>query len=230
MITAHGKNQIEKARHTHPVRKPPASRYGNNRHIVYSPTLRRRLILGSDLEFDQWVLLEAARKKFFCEQPLRVQVRLPQGVVTTVFDFWTHWQDGSEEYREVKYSKDLEQGSRASRQIEAQQNFCELHGFIHVVATEKIIRSNPLYLENWKTILHNLAMVAAIDLASISKQVVEFLRASQRSTIAAILTAFSVYDRVLVQAAIYSLIHQHALSAALDSQILSPSLCVEVNV
>jgi hypothetical protein len=230
MITSHGKNQINKARHTHPVRKPPASRYGNNRHIVYSPTLQRRLILGSDLEFDQWVLLEAARKKFFCEQPLRVQVRLAQGLVTTVFDFWIHWQDGSEEYREVKYSKDLEKGSRACRQIEAQQKFCELQGFKHVVATEKNIRANSLYLENWKTILHDLAMVAAIDLASLSKQVVEFLHTSQRSTIATIFAAFTVYDRVLVQAAVYSLIHQHILSAALDSQILSPSLCVEVNV
>ncbi len=222
------KSDREAPRHTHPVRKPPASHYGNNRHIVYSPTLQRRLILGSDLEYDQWVCLEAARKKFFCEQPRRVQVRLPQGLVTTVFDFWIHWLDDSEEYREVKYEKDLEQGTRASRQIEAQQLFCSLHGFKHRVSTEKTIRANPLYLENWKSILHHLAMTTGIDVGRVSKCVLEFLRAGGPATIAAIGARLATYDRVLVQAAIYSLLHQHVISAALEAQALSPSLTVEV--
>lgn len=228
MITNEGNSKTEKARHTRPVRKPPASRYGNNRHIVYSPTLQRRLILGSDLELDQWVCLEAMRKKFFCEQPLRVQVRLPHEIVTTVFDFWIHWQDGSEEYREVKYTKDLEKGSRASRQIEAQQRFCELQGFKHVVATEETIRANSLYLENWKTILCDLAMVADVDLSVFTKRIDELLQSVRRATITAIVAAFPGHDPVLVRAAIYSLLHRHSLSAALDRQVLSPSLYVEV--
>ena len=148
--------------------------------------------------------------------------------MTTVFDFWIHWQDGSEEYREVKYSKDLEQGSRASRQIEAQQMFCSLHGFKHVVSTEKTIRANPLYLENWKSILHHLAMTTGIDLSRIAKCVIEFLRDGGRATMAAILASLATYDRVLVQAGIYSLIHQHEISAALETQALSLSLQVEV--
>ena len=218
----------EAPRHTDPVRKPPASQYGNNRHITYSPTLQRLLILGSDLEYDEWVCLEAARKKFFCEQPLRVQVQLPQGLVTTVFDFWIHWEDGSEEYREVKYEKDLDQGTRATRQIEAQKLFCSLHGFKHVVSTEKTIRANLLYLENWKSILHHLAMTAGIDLSRISKRVVELVRSDGRTTIDMILVRLATYDRVLVQAAIYSLLHQRELSAALETQALSSSLSVEV--
>jgi hypothetical protein len=154
-------------------------------------------------------------------------VQLPQGLVTTVFDFWIHWPDGIEEYREVKYEKDLEQGTRASRQIEAQQLFCSLHGFKHVVSTERTIRSNVLYLENWKSMLHHLAMTAGIDLSRISKRVIEFLRASGRASIDAILVRLATYDRVLVQAAIYSLLHQHEISAALETQALSSSLSVE---
>jgi hypothetical protein len=176
----------EKPRHSHPVAKPPASHYGNNRWIAYSPTLKRRLILGSDLEHDDWVRTEAANKKFFCEQPRRVAVRLPTGVVRTVFDFWIQWPDGSEEYREVKYSRDLQDGSRALRQIEAQRTGCELHGFKHMVVTEQIIRANPIYLENWKLILRHLAMTSGIDVGPITKVVIRLLLNVGRATIAVI--------------------------------------------
>jgi hypothetical protein len=221
-------NSENTARHTLPVRKPPASSYGNNRHIAYSPTLERRLILGSDLEFDEWVRLEAARKRYFCEQPARVRVRLPEGPVTTVFDFWIQWDDGTEEYREVKYSQDLQSGSRALRQIEAQQLFCRLHGFKHVVSTEETIRANPLYLDNWKRILNHLGMTSSIDLRSISNKLVRILRSLGRCSIAALESALSAFDPVLVRASIYQLIHRGYLTAPLDSQQLTASLFVEV--
>lgn len=221
-------NNDGKARHNHPVSKPPASSYGNNRWIFYSPSLERRMVLGSDLEYDECVRLEASQKRYFCEQPARVRVRLPGGLVTTVFDFWIEWPDRTEEYREVKYSQDLQSDSRALRQIEAQQLFCRLHGFEHVVSTEETIRANPLYLDNWKRILNHLGMTSSIDLRSITSKLVRLLRTLNSCSIAALESALSAFDPVLVRASIYQLIHRGYLTAALDSQQLTASLFVEV--
>jgi hypothetical protein len=218
----------ETPRHTRPVAKPPASRYGNNRWFVYSPSLKRLLLAGSDLEHDESVRIEATKKKFFCEQPRRVEVRLSTGIVRTVFDFWIHWSDNTEEYREVKYSGELE-GARAVRQIEAQRTWCELHGFKHVVVTEKIIRANPLYLENWKLILRHLAMISRIDIGPITKVVIRFLLKVGRATVATIERACARWDQVLVRGAIFGLLHSHFAKASLDSQPFSRSLYVEVN-
>src|ERR1700687_1613712 len=223
------KEQDEKPRHTRPVTKPPASHYGNNRRIVYSPSLKRRLILGSDLEHDDWGRTEAAKKKSFCEQPRRVDVRLSTGVVRTVFDFWIHWDDGTEEYREVKYSRELENGSRAMRQIEAQRTWCELQGFKHVVVTEQIIRANITYLENWKLILRHLAMTSRIDIGPITKVVVRLLLTVGRATVDTIEKACARWDRMLVRAAIFTLLHSHFAKASLESQLFSRSLYVEVS-
>jgi hypothetical protein len=219
----------ETPRHTRPVLKPPVSRYGNNRWFVYSPSLKRQMVLGSDLEHDEWVRTEATKKKFFCEQPRRVEVRLPTGIVRTVFDLWIHWDDGTEEYREVKYSHELGDGARAIRQVEAQRTWCELHGFKHEVVTEKIIRANPLYLENWKLILRHLAMTSRIDIGPITKVVTRFLLKVGRATVAMIERACASWDQVLVRSAIFSLLHNHFAKASLDSQPFSRSLYVEVN-
>jgi len=218
----------ELPRHTHPVRKPPASRYGNNRWIGYSPSLKRIVMTGSDLEHDDWVRTEAEPKKFWCEQPRRIEVRLPSGVVRSVFDFWIHWEDGTEEYREVKYRRELEEGSRALRQIDAQRRWCALHGFKHVVVTEEIVRANPLYLENWKLILGHLAMTSRIELNPIMHAVIRLLRAAGRATVAAIEKACARWDRILVRAAIFTLLHNHFAKAALDTEPFSQSLYVEV--
>lgn len=218
----------DKPRHTLPVAKPPAGSYGNNRLIVYSPTLKRRLVLSSLLEGDDWVGIERARKKYFCEQPRRVEVRLPTGVVRTVFDFWIHHEDGAEEYREVKFSHDVQNNPRAIRQIEAQRTWCELHGFKHVVATELTIRANPLELDNWKMILHHLAMTSSINLLSIITKIMRLLTAVGRSTIAELEKAFNEIDRILVRSAIFTLLHRHWAKAPLDTQRLTRSTTVEV--
>jgi hypothetical protein len=218
-----------KPRHTLPVAKPPAGSYGNNRLIVYSPTLKRRLVLSSLLEGDDWVRIERARKKHFCEQPRRVEVSMPTGVVRTVFDFWIHHEDNTEEYREVKFSRDVLNNPRAIRQIEAQRTWCGLHGFKHVVATELTIRANPLELENWKMILHYLAMTSSIDLLSITKKVMRLLTSVRRITIAALEKAFDLIDGMLVRAAVFTLLHRHWAKAPLDTQRLTRSTTVEVD-
>ncbi|MDQ1636984.1 MAG: hypothetical protein QOF62_323 [Pyrinomonadaceae bacterium] len=66
-----------------PVWSLPSSKFGNNRWIVFSIRLLRLIILYSDLEYDHWVLVESnSRIVLYCEQPLRVRVKLPSGFVT----------------------------------------------------------------------------------------------------------------------------------------------------
>src|SRR5713226_6896617 len=63
-----------------PVWERPQNNYGSNRWVVYSPKLDRIVILYSDLERDQWALAEADPTiQTFCEQPLRISVRLASG-------------------------------------------------------------------------------------------------------------------------------------------------------
>jgi hypothetical protein len=155
-------------------------------------------------------------------------VLLRDGLVRTVFDFWIHWPDGSEEYREVKLTSDLVPGSRALVQIEAQKTFCRLHGFKHTVATEKTIRANPLYLDNWKRILTHLGMTSTIDLRPITKRLVRLLRTVRRCRMSTLESALAAFDPVLVRAAMYTLIHRREATADLKNEVLGPSLYLEV--
>ncbi|HBB94689.1 MAG TPA: hypothetical protein DC054_04805 [Blastocatellia bacterium] len=227
-----GSNNDKEPRHSKPVWKTPAGRYGNNRWFVFSPTLKRIVVLASDLEYDESVLIEANRNmKYFCEQPRRVQVDLPSGLVTTVFDFWIQWKDGKEEYREVKYRRDLlktNTKSRAHRQVEAQQTWCELHAFSYVLETEDEIRSNPMYLDNWKIILHHLAMTADVDLNPLVRKVIKLILTAGQLTIAEVERLCPGVDRVLVKAAIFLALHGGRLRAPLETKKLGPSLLLEV--
>lgn len=234
MSKNNGQGQKEESpRHSSPVWKTPAGRYGNNRWIMFSPTLKRRLVCASDLEYDECVMIESNKKKtkYFCEQPRRVTVKLPSGPVTTVFDFWIQWKDGREEYREVKYRRDVllaETESRIKRQLEAQATWCDLQGFDYVLETEDTIRSNPLYLANWKIILHHLAMTADVDLNPIVKKVIQLILIAGQLTIAEIEQLCVSLDQILVKAAIFLLLHCGRAQAPLETKRLGPSMPVEV--
>jgi hypothetical protein len=159
-----------------PVTVGPQSRYGNNRWEVYSPKLKRNVTLYSNLEYDHWVIIESNPKvAFFCEQPLKIQIRLPSGVtVTTIFDMWIKWNSGAEEFREVKFNEEIFSAnpkSRVARQIEAQKRWCELKGINHVVATEEVIRANPIYLLNCKFIMRHLGSTRHLDLSPYSERI-----------------------------------------------------------
>src|SRR5258708_3486074 len=148
-----------------PVWERPQNNYGSNRWVAYSPRLSRYVITYSDLEHDQWVLLEANPAIIiFCEQPLRISVQLGLRTVITIFDFWVKWKCGCEEFREIKYEDQLTSSARVSRQVEAQKKWTELCSFRYSIFTETLIRANPLYLVNWKRILSQLGATHRFDL------------------------------------------------------------------
>jgi hypothetical protein len=93
------------------------SHFSTNRWIAFSCRLRRLVILYSDREYDHRILVQPDHEIVsFCEQPLRMRVRLPFGIVTTVFNVGV---------REVKHSIEIEK-PRTTLQIEAQSDWCRL--------------------------------------------------------------------------------------------------------
>jgi|SRR5882672_4093458 len=212
-----------------PVWVRPQNNYGSNRWVVFSPKLGRVVILYSDLERDHWVLLEAdPRILKFCEQPLRISVRLASGTVQTIFDMWLKWQDGQEELREVKYKDQLHGSPRAHRQLEAQATWASLVSFRYSVVTEEVIRANPIFLANWKRILSYLGPRSRGDIRREIDQVKSLLAKFGMMPIGQIESRLSHLDCMLVRTALYLLIHSGGARAlGLDTQKLDGFTLVE---
>jgi hypothetical protein len=216
-----------------PIRVGPQTQYGNNRWEVYSPKLKRNVTLYSNLEYDHWVLIEAnPHIQTFCEQPLKIRIKLPLGDVTTIFDMWVRWKGGREEFREIKYKSDLNKtlaNSRCIRQVEAQMRWCELQNKNYKVITDETIRANPTYLSNWKLILQHLAYVQDIDLKPYLHQIVLKLSLKGESTIVEIEKALPDIEPSLVRSSIFTLLHLGELSAdALKDKCLDRKTCVRL--
>jgi hypothetical protein len=191
-----------------PVWVRPQNNYGSNRWVVFSPKLGRTVILYSDLERDHWVLVEAdPRILLFCEQPLRISVRLASGPVGTIFDMWLRWREGHEELREVKYKDHVANSSRASRQLEAQATWTSLVSFPYSVMTEDVIRANPIFLANWKRILCYLGTTSRANVTRELDQVRSLLAKFGPMPMVEIERRLSQLDCMLVRTAIFTLIH-----------------------
>lgn len=134
-----------------PLIKKRTGRYGNNHWLVFSPKINRDVNLFSDLEFDNWVLIETDPTVVtFCEQPDEATIEGEKGA--SIFDMWFKKIDGSEVFSEIKYESDLEK-EEVVQQIKIQKTWCELNGKEHVVRTDKEIRKNMIYLENLKEMI-----------------------------------------------------------------------------
>lgn len=218
--------------HPSPISGGPQSRYGNNRWIAFSPKLRRNVTLYSDLEYDHWVLVEATPSiKSFCEQPRRIRVQLPSGLVTTVFDMWVLWEAGRQEYREVKYLRELLRatlGSRTHRQIEAQKKWCGLCKIDHTVMTDEVIRACPLLLSNWKFILSHLACTQQFNLKIYIDDIGSWFLNTGGGTLKEIEASFPHVDQSLVRSAVFTLLHSGRLRAPLGVKPLNTSTLFDI--
>jgi hypothetical protein len=137
-----------------PIVMPRSSKYGNNYWNSNGPKVgMREVILYSDLEFDNWLLVETnPRIEAYCEQYKEISYLLDGKLHTTIPDIWTREVTGEQEIIEVKYEIELQpfhpNYSRNMRQIQAQREWCNKEGMKHKVLTEKTIRAYPIGLEN----------------------------------------------------------------------------------
>lgn len=109
-----------------PIEVKGRSHFGSNFWDAYSPKIKRDVNFYSDLEYDHWILVETdSRIKNFCEQPLKIEGLYNGKKAESIFDMWVQWDDGVNEFIEIKYSKDLipksKQYDRVKKQITLQQ-------------------------------------------------------------------------------------------------------------
>ncbi|NOU89012.1 hypothetical protein GC102_25160 [Paenibacillus sp. LMG 31460] len=142
-----------------PVVKWKGGRYGNNWWFKYSPKVKRNVDMYSDLEYDNWILIENDLIiRTFTEQPHRVQEWLKGEYIDTIFDMWCVPQHEKGYFMEVKYEHELDPrnpqyNERSAEQVAKQQKWCEYHGYKYIIRTDRIIRENKILLNNYKEII-----------------------------------------------------------------------------
>ncbi len=141
-----------------PVPMKRSSNYGSNYWEVYSPKLERIVKQFSDLEYDNWVLIETDSSiETFCEQPVIITDFYDGKQVKSIIDLWVKYKDGNECFMEVKYLKDLDpfnpRAARSIRQTYIQKKWCFERNLSYIIRTEIDIRRNKIHLENMKTII-----------------------------------------------------------------------------
>lgn len=138
-----------------PINIKRSSKYGNNYWEVYSPKIRRNVRLFSDLEYENWILIETNPKIVsFCEQPLEIKYCIDGKSKKSILDMWILYDDNRQEFQEVKYESELNDiNSRSSQQVIFQKEWCERNGYDYVVKTDTEIRKNKVYLDTLKQII-----------------------------------------------------------------------------
>lgn len=211
----------EAPRHETPCWEPSTGHYGNNIWLRYSPRLDRIVRLYSDLEHDHWILLEAdATVDTFCEQPVRVRVVCDGQVIESVIDTWVRWRDGREQYREVKYLKDLREGKRSQRQVRAQRAWCARQGTEHAVLTEREIRAEPNWLGNWRHMLGYLTPNRTKDIDRLTPQVLAYLQ-HHSSPLGDLEQRISPRDPGATRAAVFALVRRGTVTMDLRSHLVT---------
>ncbi len=214
-----------------PVYSGPQTRYGNNRWEVYSSKLKRNITLYSNLEYDHWVLIEFnSEVLFFCEQPLKIKIKLPTRTVTSIFDMWIQWKSGLEEFREIKFEEELKDfgtNSRINWQIQAQQKWCELNNKKYSVITEKYIRSNSVYLSNLKIILRHIDGENSKQKDLIIERILRLLSDQKELSIGKIEKTFSDLESFTVRTALFELLYNGKLICDLKEKPLDLRSIVE---
>jgi hypothetical protein len=141
-----------------PIDMPKGKHYGSNYWVDKSFKYNRMVSSYSDLEYDNWILIETDPKiQAYCEQPLRIVCICNGKKSETVFDMWVKNAFNQEEIIEVKYNTELQpkhpKYEKNMRQIETQKKWCLDNDITHSIKTDVEIRGNRILLDNKKRIL-----------------------------------------------------------------------------
>lgn len=220
-------------RHSRPVWNPGRGSYGNNLWQAYSPKLGRNVKLYSDLEYHHWILVEATPEIVtFCEQPIKMMSRVEGRDRASYIDMWVQWKDGSEQYRELKYAKDIARADNKPflrRQLAIQESWCKRHGVEHLVITDELVHANKLLLRNWRLILSILANAKGIDLGKYQSTILSMIESEVRISIGNLQGKFVGTTETVFQAAIFDLIRRGLVKAPLEKAELSYVIPLEVD-
>lgn len=165
-----------------PVNIKRSSKYGNNYWEVYSHKIKRNVKLFSDLEYENWILIETNPNIVsFCEQPLEIKDYINGKLKKSIFDMWVLYSDGTQQFQEVKYESELiNKSSRSSKQVEFQKEWCLKNGYDYIVKTDNEIRKNKVYLDTLKQVIGQVRNIRNINQEDID-QVLKIIRCNKIS-------------------------------------------------
>lgn len=138
---------------TKPIVMKRASHYGSSYYRMYSQKLNRIVEFFSELEYYNFLTLEMNYEVLtFCEQPYEISIIMDNQVKKAVFDMWVKYTNGTEEFQEVKYSKELlgpdSASLRSQEQIRREKRWCADNGINFSLRTEKEICTGRFTMKN----------------------------------------------------------------------------------
>lgn len=151
-----------------PITMPRGSHYGSDYWIAYSSKLNRQVHLYSMLEYAYFLILEMDHSvEYFCEQPFKISWEVEGTLVSSIFDFWVYFSDGTTEFQEIKYSTELEgndeSAQRSQIQIKRQQKWCDDNNQKYKVVTDKDTYRGSFYINNLKILQHKVSRYNCLD-------------------------------------------------------------------
>lgn len=208
---------------------PPRARTPGNLFNAYSPKLGRQVFLSHALEFDYWKKIEGDPQViWYCEHSPKAKVDMGERIVTTIFDMQVCRVGNKLSLVEVKSEKDLEPepGSRIWWQLEAQQIYSRMNNIPYEILTEKKIRKNMLFLNNWFEIVGYLTDRPPFRLMTL---VLHYLDERKSCPLRDLICKFIRFeDSEAVKRAVFFLLHKGFLQAPLDCHPLDLALPIYV--
>lgn len=207
-----------------PLEFPRGKKYGNNYYITYSIKLQRNVILYSQLEYHNFLTLEMNPHVIdFCEQPLQIRIELDENSRTSIFDMWVSYDNGTEEFQEVKYKKDLDihnkGDDRVFQQIQKQKRWCYLNGYDYSIRTEKDIYIGSCYISNLRNLHGIITRNKKYLTDAYTKQIISHIKAS-KVTILSLTQTMDLPTHTLFTSIAFG-IYSGKLAADLDSTFFS---------
>ena len=139
------------------VKVPPRGKYWSNLWKAYSPKLGREITLYSDLEYYNYITVEANPViQVYCEQPTYARIYEEGKELSSIIDMWVLFKDGNEEFWEVKYQQDLNvinERIMLQRQLAVQKEWCEINRYSYNIRCDQDIEADPVLIDSWGKIL-----------------------------------------------------------------------------
>jgi TnsA endonuclease N terminal len=147
-----------------PLTMNRSKKFGSEFWHGKSYKVKRDVNFFSNLEYEHWLLVENDPRIInFCEQPLEIKFFYEGKLRSSIFDMWVKYNNGLEEFREIKYESHLKvehaDYKKTKKQLTIQREWCEMKGFAYSVQTEVLIRENLLYIDNCRMLISHVRMV-----------------------------------------------------------------------
>jgi TnsA endonuclease N terminal len=216
-----------------PIPMKRSMKYGNNFWHGYSYKVKRDTYFFSDLEYEHWMIVETNPHIVdFCEQPLEIKYFYNGKLRSSIFDMWVKYDNGQEEFREVKYQSHLEKAhpkyEETIKQITIQKEWCRTKGFPYSVQTDEKIRCNPLWVDNCRILISYVRMAQPKHI-TLLQEIIEAMT-PQPCSIQQLSLAFKQVPLIDIQIAIFLGVYMGRLIAPLKESQITQFMEVQKNV